>query len=354
MTRNSKSIVMIEGKITESSRSVLETTFEWEINIECFNGKKIGNCVESPVFSNNYSDDVLKDDWQLKLYPTAKASGYISLFLKHLNDTVVTAEYSLELISRNNEIIEYCKLKKEFNPLQKNSFGVAKFVEKSFIMDPENEVLKDNKLKILCKMYRENIVNVDVENIENERNESHCGKFDGFENLLTNEEFSDVTVTSNGKSFFLHKCILANSSNVFHAMFSNDISEKNQNTVEITDVRYEVLQEFFRFIYTGKVDKLMEMVCELLIAAEKYDIKALKELCEETMCAELSEQNAIRYLDLAISNNAEKLQENTINFISLHLEDFIDDPEYEILHEQHPKLSLRIMKKSYKKFKVSF
>lgn len=167
------------------------------------------------------------------------------------------------------------------------------------------------------------------------------------EKLLNNEEFSDVTITANGKNFYLNKCILISSSDVFEAMFKNDLKENKQISVEINDINSEVLGEFFQFIYTGKFKKFMEIVGELLIAAEKYNVKSLKALCEEKMCKNLTKDNAIEYIKLAVMNDAEKLKTHAENLISVHLDYFTHKPEFREFGIKYPEVLLDLMKNCF-------
>lgn len=78
-------------------------------------------------------------------------------------------------------------------------------------------------------------------------------------------------------------------------------------------------KNFFRLLYSGRVNDVKKVVCELSAAAEKYSVEGLKELCENTMINDFNEDNAIEYLNLAIINNAEKLNVNVMNWMTLHI-----------------------------------
>lgn len=232
------------------------------------------------------------------------------------------------------------------------SIGYDKFVEESFILDPKNNVLKNNKFKIQCKIRIKKSSEEDKE--EEEEVETHSAinasllkKVDRFELLLKNKEFSDVTIIAHDKNFNLHKCILAAFSDVFETMLKSDMKEKSQNTVEIADIKYEVLQELFRFIYTGEVNEINDVAAELLVAADKYHVIGLKALCEETMADNLTKDNAIEYLNLAVDNNAEHLKADIINWLSLRLESFIFKPEFHEFGKLFPELLIEITQKSY-------
>lgn len=226
--------------------------------------------------------------------------------------------------------------------------GESKFAQERFIRNVDNNILKDNKFTILCEIYvGEDTTVENHRKFERRRNSYRLREFDRFEKVLKKEEFSDVTIRAEGKSFYLHKCILTSCSDVFDAMFRNNMMEKKQNLVEIDDISSEVLEKFFQFIYTGKVNEIEQTICELLTAAEKYHVEGLKLLCEETMNINLNKDNAIEYLNSAIKNNSDVLQSNIMNWISLHLKDLIGNPSYDEFVMQHPKVFLEIIKKKF-------
>ena len=72
-----------------------------------------------------------------------------------------------------------------------------------------------------------------------------------------------------GKKFKVHKGILAIRSPVFAAMFDHDTKEKQENLIEIPDIKPEVLQALLEHIYTGKVPSMDQYAEELLAAADK-------------------------------------------------------------------------------------
>ena len=59
-------------------------------------------------------------------------------------------------------------------------------------------------------------------------------------------------------------------------MFKCEMNESKQNRVVIVDMEYKVLEEMLTYIYTGKSPNMGKMAEDLLAAAEKYDLAALK------------------------------------------------------------------------------
>ncbi|KAL6439814.1 hypothetical protein ACFW04_004089 [Cataglyphis niger] len=69
-------------------------------------------------------------------------------------------------------------------------------------------------------------------------------------------------------------------------MFNCSIEESVNNEVVITDIRYDILKELLYFVQIGYLSKPLEKlylngICELFVAADKYDIQDLKSICEQ-------------------------------------------------------------------------
>lgn len=97
---------------------------------------------------------------------------------------------------------------------------------------------------------------------------------DQFEMLFNNEKFSDFKITSGEQDcFFVHKNILSIRSPVFNTMMETKMLESKENKVAITDISPRALEEFLRFLYSGKVNDINEIASELLYAANKYDVR---------------------------------------------------------------------------------
>ena len=113
-----------------------------------------------------------------------------------------------------------------------------------------------------------------------------------------------------------HKIIAGARSPVFADMFKQNMAQN----IEIEDMEPAVFQKMLQFIYTNDCD-VGEHAEELLIAADKYDIKDLKDICEEELESELTVDNEARLL--AVSNQCQgKMLQNTIQFINSYVKQF--------------------------------
>merc|ERR1711911_348431 len=81
-------------------------------------------------------------------------------------------------------------------------------------------------------------------------------------------------------------------------MFQNEMREKIFNRADIEDVDADTFQELLRFTYTGTVEKLSELVREILAASIKCDLKDLQHLCELEMCRQMPVDNVVEFLVL--------------------------------------------------------
>ncbi len=68
--------------------------------------------------------------------------------------------------------------------------------------------------------------------------------------ILGDNIFSDAKIKVDGKTFQVHKAILACQSDVFKRMFVAEMKEKKEGVVEIFDVDPEAMSDLLSYIYT--------------------------------------------------------------------------------------------------------
>ena len=79
-----------------------------------------------------------------------------------------------------------------------------------------------------------------------------------------------------------------------------------------------------KYMYAGKIENLNTRSPRLLEAADKYQLSELKEICEETLCDNLTVDTCLECLVLADLHTAEDLKKAAIKFVVDHSEDFVD------------------------------
>ena len=145
-----------------------------------------------------------------------------------------------------------------------------------------------------------------------------CSLVSDLTSLLEGGAYSDITIKAGKKTFKAHKAILTTRSCVFRAMFENDMTEAARNCVEIKDMNPQAVQEMLRYIYTGTAPKVDKMADALLQAADKYDLKQLKAMCERELTSQLSEENVADTCELALRHSAIELKAKCIGFMAIN------------------------------------
>ncbi|EFN64127.1 Protein roadkill, partial [Camponotus floridanus] len=164
------------------------------------------------------------------------------------------------------------------------------------------------------------------------------------------EEKSDslVTFVIGQKRLEANKYLLCSKSKVFKAMF-NDLKE-NADEIQITDIKYNTLKELLLFLKIGYLSRSLENVnasvnvYELFRAADKYDIRDLKLICEQHLIICTTVNNVLEHFKIAHLYNGKILAECTKNFIKLYLKVFVGAPEFINLMQMYPELLTEIKK----------
>ena len=102
-------------------------------------------------------------------------------------------------------------------------------------------------------------------------------------------------IAENGNSFPIHKWMLAARSTVFEALFSDD---KNIRQV-IMDCNVDVMNQFIKFIYPGKLNGPADSL-ELMQLATQFEIKTLEDLCRSA-----SKEASLSMITKLIASNLE-------------------------------------------------
>ena len=332
---------------------------KWVINNFGASCKCVKSKIISPVFCT--PNEFVDLEWRMSLYPRGKIpdetkENYLSLYIESLNDMKLTATIVLSILNvKGEKVIEKTLLNKVFQPTVK-SFGYRHFIDRNYVLDESNGIYVNDTLTVLCEITLDANLCEEEFTTEDEDDESQIEElkrrlkeFDDFERLFESGEFSDVIFTADGEKLPVHKSILSTRSPVFKAMFNHNVLEKHQPVIDLKDIRYKALKELFRFMYSGKVNDLDEIAIDLLIAAEKYHLNSLKDICEKHLYSDISTNNAVEYLKLADTYNATQLKSKTIDFIASHSEEIIDSQDLQLLGDLHRNVISELFRATVKK-----
>ena len=162
--------------------------------------------------------------------------------------------------------------------------------------------------------------------------------------LLESKEFSDIEIDCGGKVFSCHKYFVSARSPVFKTMFETKMKESESGKVIIEDIKPEIMSEMLHFMYTGSLAKetvTTEVAIELLHAADKYQLEALKDICQDKIRSVLDEENAIEFLILGEMYQANKLKDAALMEVAYNMPEIAGTEDYKRLRH-YPDLALEI------------
>ncbi|RWR90230.1 BTB/POZ domain-containing protein [Cinnamomum micranthum f. kanehirae] len=155
-------------------------------------------------------------------------------------------------------------------------------------------------------------------------------------------EASDDDCGTGAPSIRAHKAVLISKSPVFKAMLENEMEESRSGIIKISEVSYDVLRSFVHYLYTAEVSLDEVMALELLVLAEKYQVKHLKSFCEKFMTSKVNSENAMMSFAFAHRHNAKNLLEASLSLITDNMFEQVDRDEYKELVDENPRLVVEI------------
>ncbi|XP_037442003.1 BTB/POZ and MATH domain-containing protein 2-like [Triticum dicoccoides] len=301
---------------------------------------KNGQCVISTSFS------VGGHNWVVRYYPNGFLNNYahsISLYLCLESTDVedMKAEYTLAVLDKNGEPVPSYSCS---NPLRIFSDGSAwsyPLVIKKADLEASAH-LRDNCLTIRCNV---TIMQIKSEEAKVSPSDLHHHLAD----LLKNKDAADLTFEVGAQSFSAHRCVLAARSSVFKAELLGAKKESSAaSTIKIHDMEADVFKSLLHFIYTDSVPVLemgsnksetdVVMAGHLLVAADRYNIVRLKQICEEKLCNHIGSRMVGTSLALAEQHGFHRLKEACLRFLASpsNFEAMVASDGYEHLRSSCP------------------
>ncbi|GBM11968.1 TD and POZ domain-containing protein 5 [Araneus ventricosus] len=189
----------------------------------------------------------------------------------------------------------------------------------------------------------------DVQNINSEKKVPSSHAFnDDLKSLYDKQLFCDVKLKTKTKEFPAHKIILGGSSPVFNRMFSNEMKEKDGDCVDIQDLNDVTVSGMLYYMYTAHVkDLTWESASHLYVAADKYDIQSLRNICSSYLKDNLSPSNVCEVLLLSDSHVDGDLKSVAQDYLLKHIKDIVKSNEWKGLRETNAKLAAETLSLQY-------
>lgn len=147
--------------------------------------------------------------------------------------------------------------------------------------------------------------------------------------LLQDGFYSDVSLVVGDKIFPAHKHILSSQSEVFKAMFTHEMKEKEEGEIKIEEFDAEVIEEMLHYVYTNEMKVVDKIPLEVYKPADKYAIEGLKSECLKYFIFNLNFHNVIDILDLATLYDLEDLKSRAMAFVTSHEEEMAKEDSFQ-------------------------
>ncbi|KAK4387340.1 BTB/POZ domain-containing protein [Sesamum angolense] len=160
--------------------------------------------------------------------------------------------------------------------------------------------------------------------------------------LVASGSTDSADSSCNSPSIPAHRAILTSRSPVFRAMLENEMEESISGTIRISDVSFDALRAFVNYLYTAEACLDEQMACDLLILAEKYQVKHLKAYCEKYLMSRLNWENSLPYYAFAYQHSAKSLLDAALSLIMDNMDKLSKQEEYMELVEKDPRMVVEI------------
>ncbi|CAM0902591.1 unnamed protein product [Alopecurus aequalis] len=305
---------LTSSEITRSRRitDVTATVHYKLTNYLQLKGMGVGKFVSSRVFR------VAGYDWEIRFYPagaTSDFAGNASCYLSYLSQAKdVSTKFTLSMMETNGQEQVASNGTEEadykFKPLRPvNECGYGKFADRSKL-----ELISrvgDGCFTIGC------VLTV--------RNESPPLELPGhLERMLGDPRGADVTFNVGGEEFCANKFLLAARSPIFAAQLFGPMADKDMRHVEVIDMEPTIFEMMRYYIYTDSLPPCSDHggaysnpeMQHLLVAADRYGLDRLKQMCEEELCKRMDVETVTTTLALADQHQCKRLKEACIGFMA--------------------------------------
>ncbi|GAB2289897.1 hypothetical protein Dimus_024198 [Dionaea muscipula] len=160
--------------------------------------------------------------------------------------------------------------------------------------------------------------------------------------LVASDDLPDAPILAN-------KFVLASRSPVFKAMLKTAMEESISGTIKISDVTHDSLNAFVNYLYTADVFLDEKIASDLLVLADKYQVKHLNELCQRYLVSILNWDNSVSNYCFAYKYSAEKLLEASLSIITNNMDKFMNGDDYRELVKKDPSFLVGIFEAYTKK-----
>ncbi|CAN6373080.1 unnamed protein product [Urochloa humidicola] len=307
-----------------TSATVADTATGWhEHRIDCYSATKgLGN----GKYLNSSYFNAGGHSWHIGYYPQGldaesmdSISVYVFLNGVARNNGVVKARYKFSLLDKqgkpDSSVIGSSQVEVfKFNSIAFSGWGLKQFIRRDAAWE-RSKYVRDDCFRIRC----------DVTVILGLRTDVVVPSSDLHRDigaLLLTREGADVTFDVGGELLKAHSNVLGARSSVFKAELFGPMKEETAAAapVLIADMESCVFKALLHFMYTDSLPDMEDgeeivMAQHLLVAADMYDLKRLKLICEDILSNHVEKSTVATTLVLAEQHGCQGIKDACLAFL---------------------------------------
>ncbi|XP_055952800.1 uncharacterized protein LOC129988575 [Argiope bruennichi] len=169
--------------------------------------------------------------------------------------------------------------------------------------------------------------------------------------LYKNQILCDVELLTKTKAIPAHSLILSIRSPVFSdiiativRMNGNNCASSTPLKINLQDLDEDTVEQMLMFLYTDSIDGMgWRRVKKLYLAADKYEIVAMKEKCSFLLLQNIQPINCCEILLLADKHQDKHMKKEVQLYIAQHNEEIVDGDQWRNLEKTNPFLALETL-----------
>ncbi|XP_028981941.1 speckle-type POZ protein-like [Diachasma alloeum] len=324
--------------------------FTWTIDKYSHHYLVTGEKLKSSIF---HSGEDHKDQWRLEMYPKGQrqsTKNNVSIYLRLLRTRKpeIKANVKFEILKPGfncEPVHSSTQTIRDLKWSQGERQGISEFVDSSEL----EAYVKNDTLQLFCA------IDFAADSKEAAKRPARLSQEFGTVNhrltddlwlLFSNRTYSDTIITVGNHQFYVHSLILKIRSPALGAKLPDRKRETGHyDEILLDKTKPEIVQKMLHFMYTDRIENFEGMMEELLEAADRYEMQALKTLCVKHLCGEVNVQNAADILIMGEKYNAKTLMNYCARFINLHLPEVIETQGFKSIEENYPELGCFLIRR---------
>lgn len=154
-----------------------------------------------------------------------------------------------------------------------------------------------------------------------------------FAEMRDNNHLIDFKIIVEDTIFPAHKVLLAANSEYFKLAIINQMKESITSEVHIKDIEAITMEAILNFCYTGQIHLTDENIRDILLAASRFCIEPIKNLCIDYTKERINSSNCLGILDLSERCNLPKLHKIAFDYCIEKLASVVKEEEFLLLDE---------------------